>query len=601
MQPARSPTERRFVLKDGVRAPMSRRVRMRNALRRNGQTAKERVVGLLEGGKALGAPFRAVGRRLLAKERATPTVYLLLLMTTCYLLVESAFAAWLIDVMGAYSDQSTIERAEHYGRLISGFAVALLFWPWMLKRRSWLNRIAWLSVGTFFIMGLVYNAERRLIVHLVDTSDAQARAAANVGVLLRSALVTEQVKNDMLDGIWSAKTAQSSPGKAFAGISAFLVARSESAREQTMDIAPQVIRGVIDAQMGGPLVELGRYASSQDAVKKKFERYEALHKHYQEARGQAATFADIAWKDYLNELKRKNASWGSGYKSNDGSLVPRRAIEPTRRAVRAKGIPVPKNWNTGDRATFVSLVRKQHEKKALEALEAQLNGIPKGMGLTAFANHSSIQNPWRDTLGYPKSLGILPISKLTEDQFRKQLYDPTIAHRAKTLLASYQSAIPGYREGGPHAEAGRAAYEAMIAPVFALTLSLLGALVHLCKVLLLALHATTGRHFQHSSVKTVVIASIVTLALVGSSLFVTTTVTSHRTYRNWVTADSEISIDKIDALSEVAIGLALDSVIKGQSLAYPVFNYVRTGLAPLADSAHGRELLAMLDNQKSDK
>jgi hypothetical protein len=346
---------------------------------------------------------------------------------------------------------------------------------------------------------------------------------------------------------------------------------------------------------------LGRYASSQDAIRKQFEQYEALHKRYQEALGQAGIYAEIAWKDYLNGLKRQNPNWGSGYKSRDDNVVPRRAVESTRKAVRAKGIPVPKNWNTGDRATFISLVRKQHDKKALDALEAQLNGIPKGLGLTAFANHSSIQASWRETLGYPKSLGNLPLSKLTEDQFRKQLYDPTIAHRAKTLLASYQSAVPHYRDGGLHAEAGRGAYEAMIAPVFALTLSLLGALVHLCKVALLAMHTATGRHFRHSGMKTAFITIAVTFALVGSSLFVTTTLTSHRTYRDWVNVDSELSIDKLEVLSEVAIGLALDSVIKGQSLGYPIFNFVRTGLASLADSAHGKEILAMLDQRKSDQ
>lgn len=597
MQSSHNSVERRFTIKDGVRAPITCRKRIFKVLRRNSQAARERLGWVSKILHELGVPLRVFYKWLFVNESATPTIYFLFFVTTIYLVIESAFAAWLIDVMATHSDQSTIQTAEHYGRLISGFAIALLFWPWILKRKSWFKRILLLTVGTFFIMGLVYNVERRLINYLIDDSDAQSRAAANVGWLLRSALVTEQVKNNMFNGMWDANTAQTSLGKAFAGFSTFLVARSESARIQTLSIAPQVIRGVIEAQTGGVKVELSRYTHSQDAIRKQFERYDALNKRYKAALDQAGPYAQSKWEQYLSELKNKNRNWGKGYKSHDGNLVPKFAVERTRNAVREKGVPVPKNWNTGDRETFVALVRKQHEKKALDALEAQLKGIPKGLGLTAFANHSSIQNSWREMLGYPQSLGILSISKLSEDQFRKQVYDPTIAHRAKTLLTSYRSDVEEYGDGRVHAEVGRKAYEAMIAPVFALTLSLLGALVHFCKVVFFGIHAVLGYKFRHSGTKTIAIFFIVLISLIGSSLFVTTPLTSHRTYRDWIQLDPESSLNKSVLISEIAVGMALDSVIKGQSLMYPIFSFLRSGLAPLVDSAYGDILLSLLDQR----
>src|SRR5690606_21602317 len=175
---------------------------------------------------------------------------------------------------------------------ISGFAVALLCWPWILKRKSWFGRAALLVAGTYIVMGLVYNLERRLIDHMAASSSAEARAAVVAGTLMRSALVADQVGSHMLDGLWNTPTAQSAPGKAFAGVSAFLVAGSDLARAQTLAIAPEVIRGVIAAQAGGIEAEYDRFQQSQAGIRTQFSQYQEIGKRYQAALAQAGPYAD---------------------------------------------------------------------------------------------------------------------------------------------------------------------------------------------------------------------------------------------------------------------------------------------------------------------
>src|SRR5690606_28913585 len=299
--------------------------------------------------------------------------------------------------------------------------------------------------------------------------------------------------------------------------------------------------------------------------------------------------AKQAWEDYLDTVESRNRRWGRNLKRRDGHVVPRHAVEPTRKAVRERGIPVPKNWNTGDRATFVRLAKQEHVKQVRQAFEPHFKGLPAGLALNTFARHSLIQDPWRETLNYPASLGMLPINALSASAFRKQLYDPLLTHRTQHALATFKSDMKTFADGQKHAQTGKRAYEAMIAPVFALTLSLLGALVHLVKVSFLTLHVSSGIQVRHGAIKSLIIALMVVASMVAAAFFVSTPLTSHPTYRTWVQLG-----EKAQA-SDLAVALTLDAVIKAQSLAYPTFNLVRQGLAPLPSTTPGKEALNVLE------
>lgn len=56
------------------------------------------------------------------------------LATAIYLCIELAFNARLLDVIGGLASAEQLHNIESYGRAISGFAVALMLWGWLIER-----------------------------------------------------------------------------------------------------------------------------------------------------------------------------------------------------------------------------------------------------------------------------------------------------------------------------------------------------------------------------------------------------------------------------------------------------------------------------------
>src|SRR5690606_29682764 len=219
-------------------------------------------------------------------------------------------------------ERTIMEEMERL--LISGFAVALLFWPVLLKARGLFTRRGRLAITTYIIMSAVYIGERALIDTLVENSSEEQRAAARTGSLLRAGLASGQIQDSMLEGLWNSETAASTAGKAFVGISAFMAASSESARAQTIAIAPEVIRGVIDNDIGGVDAEYDRFLQSQESIRERFASYQNGHKAYKDAQSKADQEASQAWERYLDSLEARHRYWGRyliKHKRRDGHLV----------------------------------------------------------------------------------------------------------------------------------------------------------------------------------------------------------------------------------------------------------------------------------------
>ena len=208
-------------------------------------------------------PSGRLRERLMVRRWRERGVWILSAFTFMYLIVEFSFSAWLLEKMA--QDRITgLGWLETQGRALSGFAVALLFWPLVFARtRTWVSTFLWLSVGSVLIMILVSLGERMLIDRLVEQSSAQDRAAAVTGSLLRKGLASGAINGDMLDGLWAEPTANSVAGKAFVGVVAYMAAGSAPALRQTQALAQDVVRGVVEQEMGGLDGEYQRFLDSQ--------------------------------------------------------------------------------------------------------------------------------------------------------------------------------------------------------------------------------------------------------------------------------------------------------------------------------------------------
>ncbi|MEN5065428.1 hypothetical protein [Achromobacter aegrifaciens] len=521
--------------------------------------------------------WQRLRQRFLTRDPKARGLRVLTVVTLLYLYIEFSFSAWLLDVMSENAS-NRVDTAEAWGRLISGFAVALLVWPVIFARtRRWRITVPLLIVVSLAIITAVYQGERKLIDSLVDSSTAESRAAAVTGALLRQGLATGTVSASMLDGLWADENAQSVAGKAFVGVVSYMAAQSDAARRQTMAIAPEVVRAVIEQNVGGRDAEYQRFVDSQEDIRGRHKYfYERGIQNHQKELARIPARAERDWEHYLDRLDAKNRKWGRArLRDRSGELVPGFVAPRVRDEVRKMGLDVPDSWRTGDKAYFVRLAQQKYRKQMDEALQRELEGMPPNLGLEAFAAHPVVQKKWRMSLGYPDKVARLTLAVISADEFNKRYYQPVLAGRTMDRLQDYRSQARDYGAGGKREAEGKKAYEAMIAPVFALTLSLLGALVHIGKTSLLLAQLASGWRFRSPLVKAGALLAAVLLVCLLARAAISTPLTSHPTYQAWTQAAGGQSV----------LTAVLDTMIKMQSLAYPVFDVARQGLEFVAGKA----------------
>ena len=521
--------------------------------------------------------WQRLRQRFLTRDPKARGLRVLTVVTLLYLYIEFSFSAWLLDVMSENAS-NRVDTAEAWGRLISGFAVALLVWPVIFARtRRWRVTVPLLIVVSLAIITAVYQGERKLIDALVDSSTAESRAAAVTGALLRQGLATGTVSASMLDGLWADENAQSVAGKAFVGVVSYMAAQSDAARRQTMAIAPEVVRAVIEQNVGGRDAEYQRFVDSQEDIRGRHKYfYERGIQNHQKELARIPARAERDWERYLDRLDAKNRKWGRArLRDRSGELVPGFVAPRVRDEVRKMGLDVPDSWRTGDKAYFVRLAQQKYRKQMNEALQRELEGMPPNLGLEAFAAHPVVQKKWRAGLGYPDKVARLTLAVISADEFNKRYYQPVLAGRTMDRLQDYRSQARDYGAGGKREAEGRKAYEAMIAPVFALTLSLLGALVHIGKTGLLLAQLASGWRFRSPLLKAGALLAAVLLVCLLARVAISTPLTSHPTYQAWTQAGG----------GQPVLTAVLDTMIKMQSLAYPVFDVARQGLEFVAGKA----------------
>ncbi len=514
-------------------------------------------------------------------DRRARGLLLLAVVTIAYLSVEFAFGAWLLDIMATNSTAEEISKTEHTGRLLSGFAVALMIWPIFLKKdESWALTTLKIAAITGLVMTVVYHSEKKYINDLVRDSSSESRAQAATGMLLRQGLLTGSVSDSMFNGLLDKETSSTIAGKAFVGVISYMSAQSESARAQTLSAAPQIVSDTISSRLGGVGGEYDRFLQSQAEVTKEFGHYQEGVLRYKAEIAKSGDRAEEGWIDYLNQLEKKNKKWGRNYKGTAGELAPAYARYEIRNRLRARDMNVPKDWRTGDKATFIRLHKEQQVKVIRQRV---LQGIPDNLTIATFAAQPTVQSKWKDALRYPNSALVLSLAPISKAEFDSKIFQPMLKTRTSSQLSMYQSTSKSFGKGGIHEEKGKRAFEAMIAPVFALTLSLTGALAHIVKVALLLIQIITGVRFRSSIVKGAFIAGCITYAFMFASSSIATKLTQHETYRQWTAVIEDSSS------TDRAIMFSLDAMIKIQTISYPIFSVFLSTLEAASSLFDGKD------------
>ncbi len=467
--------------------------------------------------------------------------------TVVYLVVEFSFNARLLDVVGGGATSSEIDAIEVWGRLISGFALALLGWPFILKRQGnfFRNPVACtvpLLAWTALAMAGMYVAQEALIRTLVDRADTQQLVEAQHLMLLRSGLEAGVVDLPELD--IEPDRLREADGKAFlamfpmlgSGLGAIVGERFSAAQRA------DVMRNLAKHKMGDANDHLRRYA---DLVSGLDEGY----RKYGDALSQIDSKGQDAWAKYVRELKKKG-------------MTPK-GVHPRHRArvrsnVRAMGVWVPGDWEPSDRAGFLKAAGQDGRREAHSRFAAELaakspafQGAQLPDTFDEFMAGEDTKARLLAALGYECLRTFDPVME-TGEQFKTSVYD-----------AEVECQVARHAEKEGQLEAGRDAMRGLLVPMIALALSLLGALTHIGKVALQAARLVKGRDLKHARrlYGLVFIGPIVSMVLFA--LLPLSEITKTGLYTS------------LERHISYPLAMVVRGTVHGQHLGYPVFEATR--------------------------
>ncbi|TXG01939.1 hypothetical protein [Massilia arenae] len=517
---------------------------------------------------------------LFSRQPRAAWVWVMAIVTGTYLLVECGFNSRLLDVVGGMPDKHAVEAIEVRGRLISGAAVALVLWPFLLRRgvhRGWhpLRTAAALLAISVPAIALTYHAERELVDAIVERSSPEQRYLAVNLLTVQNALVAGGVE---LANLPLTREQLAAPdGKTFLAVFPLLAYSTRNLEEKIREQKAHMLRSVTDRAYGGLDKNYNRFlASREELIKRYNEDYLVGCDKYNAALSGIGARQQRAWRDYTARLARRGLS---------PERVPPAYWRRVRDDVRANGVPVPKGWDPGDRGAFDDAIERKVRTSAMEEFHAAVARHFDGQRLApnldkrGFFSHPLVQDDWRRKLQYADTGVRLPIDLPSDREaprfFERAVYEKVLDWHVQDKLKKHSAPVATFADDGRHQELGMDSMRAMVVPPVALAFSIMGALVHLIKLALFVVQLAFGRGFTYGLAKGAFVTGS-SLALLGVFHFVPTSQIPHQPlYDYFEQRGAMLGGEGTPTLGGRAMVFYARSVIQVQPVAYPLFEAVR--------------------------
>lgn len=503
-----------------------------------------------------------------ASVKKTRPAYLLpiWLLTGIYLTFELAFNARLLDVAGGLATPDQVDSIEHWGRFISGTALALAVWGVVVMPRGTAGRwgfVRWvmlLALSAVVSIVLVYNGEKALIDKLVDRSDGVSRRIAAQTTLMSHAILTQDIQVDGID--LSPAQLEKPEGKAFIALFPVLAFSTNDVSRKAENALRQVIRNNVTEAIGSPAAFYNKsYVQSVKHIRDSFNSYAAGVNQMGKALDAIPSDQADAWRRYVEDLQKK------GYRPE---TVPPMGYGRVREAVRKQGVPVPNDWRPSDHATFDRAVRDRVEGDARRRYRASVEEqfgagaqLPDDLQWDAFVQHPLVQHKWQQGLDLPSSIRLTP--NLGVEEYTRLAYQPRIDREVEARVTKYQAPPADFDQGGRNEKLGKDAMRALLVPPIALGFSLVGAMVHIFKF-----GAYSARFVSSRKRLNMAIIGGVLVATALSAFLAPNAITTSRVYR-YVEAQTTSTLGTVPAH-------AFTWVLQAQPFAYPANEAVRTSV-----------------------
>ncbi len=492
-------------------------------------------------------------------------------LTIAYLLIEMAFNASLLDVAGSLQAER-VESMEHYGRILSGVAVALFVLQYLLgkrvKRGGHSPHVLGIVFWCLFSIVLTYGALKFVVDVLVHSTSPQFRKASVNLMLVRSEMLQGRA---LIAGLADDPAFFKQPeGKAFAALFPALGAMIWPKLDKTLGpVKADLLYKATDSKAGG--VQAFYDGAYKDAIKRANDMYRGIYPN-EIFSSIVRTETEKAWAQYEADLKaRRWTPYSVPYHARS-----RVAAEMNKR------VGVPKNWRPDDRLSFNNaMFLKVGERLRANPGAVYDNGkqVASGLSWPAYVAHPVTQRELQKSFSLPPNVPVLA-AYASGDEFDARLYRPMIRANAEKELKRLDLPTAQYKAPGAHAREGFDAAQATLVPPIALWFSLLGAISHLAKLLyqltrLVTMHLPSVRVLRFMPLLVPLLTVTVIALVIGTGDTKATASGPHQFLKSQAIAASADGSSLMQ--TRLAIGM-MHAVEVGQSFAYPINNLIRTRL-----------------------
>lgn len=482
----------------------------------------------------------------------------ILIATLTYLIFEIAFSAKLLDVVSQSSTQEQIDQIERVGRLLSGIALTLVIWgsytlPELAARRvsgrKLITRLGYVAVLCCLFS---YAAQEVILRSIVSLSSAETR---------RQAAGLQMIAHSLEDGdeIFGGHTYD----KASADQPSVMTYRAllpVIGLMSNLQIAPQA--KIIEIFTQAAKDELGDshaiyrdayLPAMSDGLSPLYEGYQELNKRYENG---------------LDEYERVRRQLWNEHGPYFISVSRRAHPGPTGGPTDSEMREFESEYLRGEREKIDRTYRDEMRKNFGERIVA-------GLTLYEFAGHPAIQNKIQRQMGIKdQSVSILP--GLSQSSFETDVYQPLLFKAIVEAANDYIGSPSDYEVGGKLERVGAQAVKASYVTLIALTLSLLGSIVHVWKVMRYAIKVVNrGRRRQTLPIRKVMLFANLTVFLL--LVFHLATTKSDFTAGPVFAA----SMEGVSQASTIVPAILIESAINAENILYPIAKTILTSLPSL--------------------
>lgn len=450
------------------------------------------VFSSIEGTEAMALVFKRDDTRPLWIKVVAP-------VTVLYLIFELAFNSHLLNVMSTTTSIGEITILEHWGRLLSGFAVALTCWPSIIslcgRFEVSVGRSVWIVlVWTVLVMGGVFHYEWVLNEHIVGNITPQERSQAALMSLLQDDVIQGR---STIPGYTALPGNPSAQKAVYALIPFFGLSLDERDIKTLTEARDTMLARRVREFLISPDA-LRRVNSLDSGMHQNWNRYWITMQLYDIESKKAYKGIDDLYTGLLQRIRLQ------------GGRVPVPLSRSRDLVLIMKGadIIVPDGWR-GDKPTYDAAAAKMVKSKLDAGWKEKAGDIPYGLTEETFRANPKVMSGLIQQAGLPKPMAKYPVTikhydGVNEDYIEHVVVPLGMAQTLETRL-SYVGETTAYADGGRLGTFGRTQARAVVSPVLALVFSTLGAMIHLFKGLIYLIHLLTRIAFRNGFLKMIAV------------------------------------------------------------------------------------------------